>query len=631
MPAILKVTGQEIVKNIISNSLKRIKPELFESKISELDKLKNNFPKLYENHFNTVYNWAFSIPFLGLSKPKNTELSTIELLIASDIIGRKKGDIVKISEDEILNSDDNILLVGAPGAGKTTTLKRLVIKYLSEISRFDKYGFPILVRLREMPTNTTLAKYILDIFNIKYENKTTEEEVTIKTIEKASNHSEGGNIRYDTRVIKTTSTYVGDVQIDLFLAKFLNTTQALLMLDGLDEVDKTNQNKLLRDIESLGLQLNKSKILLTVRKSELNKLIDNFTIYDISPLTTEQIEIISDKWLGKGSKFIEELNNKPYTDLANRPIFLTLLMILYAKYKYLPTKPSEVYEDATQLIVKEWDDHRDIIRNSKYGDFNVKNKLRFLSEVSYLLTYEIKQKVFTSNHLKKIYIQISEKYGLPSNEMDKVVSEVESHTGIIVESTYKHFEFSHLSIQEFLCAQHLVNLPYSAETISYFLEYPEPLAIAVSISAEPSLWLANLLLNSSLNINNFKTKGDAYYSSIYTLLNRILTENPSFKKVAELGFTFLYLTTNLYKEDRFVIVLDMLFKYPGVKESLSLALKGCTYQNLLNGFYLITRKEISKTKYFIDIPHISRLPSSYLEELMDTSLITLNKSSNTLS
>ena len=72
--------------------------------------------------------------------------------------------------------------------------------------------------------------------------------------------------------------------------------------------------------------------------------------------------------------------------------------------------------------------------------------------------------------------------------MKVVVAEIESHTGLIVESHYRHFEFSHLSIQEFLCAKHLVNLPYSQDTIKYFLEYPEPLAIAVSISGEPSLW-----------------------------------------------------------------------------------------------------------------------------------------------
>lgn len=288
-------------------------------------------------------------------------------------------------------------------------------------------------------------------------------------------------------------------------------------------------------------------------------------------------------------------------------------------------KPSEVYEEATYLIVKEWDEHRDIVRHSKYSDFNTRKKIKFIAEVSYLLTYKAKQKVFTSKMLESIYIEICDKYNLPADEMKMVVSEIESHTGMIVESKYRHFEFSHLSIQEFLCAQHLVNLPYSKETIEYFLEYPEPLAIAVSISGEPSLWLANLLLNSSLNINNFKDSKEAYFSSVYTLLNRLLVESPSFKVTLELGFTFFYLIANFYKNERFPALLDVLFEYPGVKGSLVMFLRGCTYQNTLKGFYLINKKQPSTTKYFITIPHIGEMPCSYFETLVEDKLLIVNK------
>lgn len=395
------------------------------------------------------------------------------------------------------------------------------------------------------------------------------------------------------------------------------------MLDGLDELDRSIQEETLRDIENVGLKINNAKILVTVRKSELKKVINNFTSYEISPLSIDQIEQISNKWLKSDKVFIHELEKKPYRDLANRPIFLTLLLILFQKNNYLPTQPSEVYEDATYLILNEWDEHRDIIRHSKYADFNTRKKLKFISELSYFLTYKIKQKVFSTRDLETIYYQINDKYGLPESEMKAVVAEIESHTGIIVESNYKNFEFSHLSIQEFLCAKHLANLPYSQETINYFLEYPEPLAIAICISAEPSIWFANLLLNSSLNVTNFKKTERVYYSSIYTLLTRLLIERPAFKVSQELGFTFFYLITHLHLKSDFKVLLDEWFSYRNVKESLRLAIKGCQYQITAKELFLISKQSASPTDYFITIPHTGEIPGYYISELISDKLISL--------
>jgi predicted NACHT family NTPase len=621
MLSALKIVGEEVLKKIVDGASENLKKGVFKTSKSEFDIIKKSFPELYETHYNEICKWAFSIPFIGLSKPKQTIASTIELLIASDIV-KSNGNVYdekldKISEDEILNSGDNILLIGAPGAGKTTTLKRLIIKYLTEISAYDKSGFPILVRLRDIPTDATLSKYILDMFGIKYEDR------LIKTVKKIKTKGKDGKVSSKTQITEKIVTHVGDTPINIFIPKFLNHTEALLLLDGLDEIEKSIQGNIFREIENIGLKLTKSKILLTVRKSELNKIIDNFSIFEVAPLAFHQVEEISKKWLVDSAGFINELNKKPYKDLANRPIFLTLLMVLYDKYSFLPTQPSEVYEDTTYLIIKEWDEHRDIVRTSKYADFNTRKKLKFLSEVSYMLTYKIKQKIFSSKELEEIYSQICTKYSLPKEEMALVISEIESHTGILIESTYRNFEFSHLSIQEFLCAKHLVNLPYSQETISYFLEYPEPLAIAVSISGEPSLWFSNLILNSSLNINNFKRNENAYHSSIYALLNRLLVENPAFKIMIELGLSFFYLVSNLYKVENFELLLDQFYKYPSIKESLALALKGSNYAETFRDTYLISKKTATSSEYFIQVPYTGELPTKYINELKTAKLISV--------
>lgn len=613
------IFGTEVLKIILANNLKKMNLEMFHFEKDEMNKFKNNFPKFYGNHFKEICKWADSIPFIGLAKPKKTEVSTIELIIASDIIRYKDDDKQKINEFDILNTNENILLLGAPGAGKTTTLKRLIIKYFCDFKELENPGFPVLVRLRDIPFESTLYKYILDIFGIRYEDKITKFN---KKIKKKDKESEEIYVEEEVIVEKVT-TYVGKTPINIFMANFLNESNCLLMLDGIDELHKSVQLKTFREIEELGLKLDKARIIMTVRKSELNKIIDSFTTFEIASLSFSQIREISSKWLVNSDDFIIELEKKPYKDLANRPIFLTFLLILFEKYSTLPTQPSEVYEDTTYLILKEWDEHRDIIRLSKYGDFNTRKKIKFISELSYNLTYKVKQKVFSTRDLEQIYELISKKYGLPEDDAKSVVSEIESHTGLIVESKSRNFEFSHLSMQEFLCAKHIVNLPYSKETINYFLEYPEPLAIAICISGEPSLWFANLILNSSLNITNFKTKVKVYFSSIYTLLSRLLVETPSFKESEELGLAFFYLITNLHSNSNFKLLIDEWFEYPNVKESIAMCLRTTHFSTTARGYYLITRKNVTQTDYFINIPNSGEIPNEFIKKMVSENLIKL--------
>ena len=88
----------------------------------------------------------------------------------------------------------------------------------------------------------------------------------------------------------------------------------------------------MKEIESLSLKLNSSKVILTVRKSKLSNIGTRFIKYEIRPLDEERIKKIlqiNGSMTVLGSTM--HLVSKPYKDLANRPIFLTLLMILYEK------------------------------------------------------------------------------------------------------------------------------------------------------------------------------------------------------------------------------------------------------------------------------------------------------------
>ena len=69
------------------------------------------------------------------------------------------------SEDDLLQEEFHIVLLGEPGSGKTTTVKRLARKILLEApkSKKDLFQIPLVIRLRELDENESLYVRIAKI------------------------------------------------------------------------------------------------------------------------------------------------------------------------------------------------------------------------------------------------------------------------------------------------------------------------------------------------------------------------------------------------------------------------------------------------------------------------------------
>jgi Cdc6-like AAA superfamily ATPase len=557
---------------------------------------KKDLPHIFGSHYTEVINWASDIPFIELNKNKKVAKSTIALSISTKISKFDKSTRKRnlISEIDILNLEHNVIILGKPGAGKTTTIKRLISHFFNSKTDLN-YTNPILIRLREMDETDSVYTSILDIFNIPWEARKIQLTRNIKR----------PNGDFFPENYFATKFYIknSDIKIESFVPNFLNETNSILFLDGYDELPVSLQKKVLKDVELIGLKLDKAKVIMTSRTSSFSKIISNFEILEIHPLSIKDIKEISLKWLSNGKEFIKELNNRKYSELANRPIFLTLLLILFEKNKTLPVSPFEVYREAVFLIIKDWDEHRGINRTSNYANFNVRKKLDFLQEVSLHLTYKIKSNLFTSDQLKEVYLNIYRKYDLPKDDLNQVVREIESHNGLINEVGYNLFEFSHLSLQEYLCAECLLSLPFSRNTITYFYERPDPLAIAVCISKDPGLWLANLLLNSNLNVTKSATK-QRCEPSLIKFLSRLIEEHPLFNVSVELGLVLIYLVLEFsYSQKVFELTLELL-RIKNVKESLIQTLESFTItSDIINNNFILKRTSPLANESLIIVPH----------------------------
>lgn len=554
-----------------------------------------------EKHLVEVGNWNNQIQFLGMSNPRGLDKLTVSLDMQTEarrFKGKTQQNKAK-TEKDLLADAEHYVLLGEPGSGKTTTLKRLSRILLTKPPRSKKdiYQYPLVIRLRELFHGSSLFTAIADILHIKYAQ--IEVKKTIKLKNAAS---------FDIKIIETR---VGDLLIEEVLADVLNNTDAVLILDGLDEIKADYRDPIRKEIILLSRKLKTSKIIISLRSGEYDVDIEGFNILEICPLTQKQIKEIASKWLPNPEAFMDSLHALPYYDIADRPLLLTQLLFIFKHQGDLPEQPAVIYRKVVRLLLEEWDSQRAIVRGSKYAGFDTERKIDFLAAIAYHLTYSLDEKRFSEESMVKAYLKIYKAYNLPENEARTVVKEMQSHTGIIIAAPMDAYEFSHLSLQEYFCGYYLVRTPMTTELITYMASYVAPLAVAVVLSSTPGQYFAKIILDN-INRKIFTAQG------LYSFLTRIIIERPYFEVSEPLAFAIFHLS-DIYNETDVRDKLYELMKIPTVLESISSAMRWYAVResNRVHNSNLDLRlKDGLVNNYNIDIPKYGSLPKKIYSDII---------------
>lgn len=420
------------------------------------------------SHMEFIVNWSKQISFAELRKGKPTDENYIPLELTVMPL-RKREDVnevlPKVRLIELLNDDNHLVILGQPGAGKTTSMKNLCLQMLTCNDIGSRYSFPILIRLREINSGSKfdINKRILEITNLKVEIAEGDDE--------------------------------GEYKIRVAAAKILNELKPLLILEGFDEISSSKvKNDFLNQLDLLTKSVSDCKIIITSRTADFVYNFDNVRSYEISPLDDQQITMFAKKWLEENDQnFLKELKSTPFYDTAVKPLTIATLCAIYERTRRIPDKPKSVYRRVVGLLLNEWDEERRIIRNSKFQEFESDRKEEFLSRFSYELTTSTRESYFSFNDIEAIYELISQDFGLESKDIKNVINEIESHSGLFLQVSHDSFEFSHKSLQEFLAADYLVKLPSIKSDFNYLSTIPNELAIAVTLSSDSSEYFCSLV------------------------------------------------------------------------------------------------------------------------------------------
>ncbi len=317
-----------------------------------------------------------------------------------------------------------LMILGKPGAGKTTFLKRIAIQ--CKLGQFLADHVPIFITLKdfaEARKKPSLLQFINDQFIL---NEISDQEIT-KTL--------------------------------------LRQGRVIVLLDGLDEVRQADNDRVLKEIRDFSTQYDANYFVITCRIASKEYTFERFTEIEVADFEDRQIAEFATKWFKakdpkKAKHFIQKLRgNQRIKELATNPLLLTLLCLLFGESTDFPSNRAELYEEGVEVLLKKWDGTRSIERDLVYHKLSQKRKADLLSKIA-LKTFEQGNYFFKERLVEEYISNYIE--NLPDAKTDPqallldskaVLKSIEAQHGLLVERASGIYSFSHLTFHEYFTAR----------------------------------------------------------------------------------------------------------------------------------------------------------------------------------
>lgn len=346
----------------------------------------------------------------------------------------------KITEERIsglaaVQTYQKLIILGKPGAGKTTFLKYLAIQ--CNAGNFETERVPIFVTLKdfaEAEGKPSLLEYIS---------------------QKVANQA-----------LPRTSPIVHDQWISDFSTLF-HYGKALILLDGLDEIRAEDHDRVIKEIRDFSQQFWHNHFVMTCRIAAWEYTFEKFTEVEIADFDQNQVEAFINKWFnGKpisGSRLIEYLaENSRVQQLAVSPLLLTLVCLAFEESGDCPSTRSELYKEGIDALLKKWDAKRGIHRDQAYKKLSPQRKEDLLSQLA-LITFQHKDYFFRQSFVEQFIADYIRKLPKTSSEpeylqldSEAILHSIEAQHGLLVERAKGIYSFSHLTFHEYFVAQEIV-------------------------------------------------------------------------------------------------------------------------------------------------------------------------------
>lgn len=370
----------------------------------------------------------------------------VDELIESDLSLRQLLGGELLTPEEAWNRHMRLTIVGEVGAGKTTILQRLSIS-LARGPVLWTVTVPVVIELHALARRPGIGERPVEVLR----------RAVVETIR--------GEDAAEARTAEASA----------LVGRLIEGGELSLFFDALDEVSAPAGEEeqlvaaVVSAIAAAAEEWPHVRIVVTCRRASMDRyrrLPDSFVVAETVPFEADGIRHFVNRYFAetpqRATRLLDEVGRNPrLRAMATTPLLLALITLIFEQRGSLPQRRTEVYRRCADLLLREWDAHR---QRERFPRFLVEHKEEILRSIAWELHREGVRHV-EHQRLLKLLREVLPSVGLQPGMAEDVLREITTHHGLIRSYGADWYGFVHFALQEYFAAE--------------CIEHRSPLAVAI--------------------------------------------------------------------------------------------------------------------------------------------------------
>ena len=405
--------GEQIAERAVNSVIEFIKKKYGNACV--------NTGKVFEKYLvNSKLRYNKIKTLADLSEPRNFEG---ENGIYVDVFVQYRERKISLdSIDDLMKINNNIIIVGSGGMGKSIIMRHLFLN----TNNSGKY-IPVLIQLR----------------NIE-------------------------DVERDEALFDLIHSCIEDFDVKLNQVQFeysLKSGKYLLLFDGLDEVESESRGRTEHLIQKLSKKYPNNCYVVSSREEGINfSELETFTIVKSCLLEKKQaVELVLkigkyNKKINEFAKLLDEQLYEKHYDFASNPLLLTMMYITFIDNNMIPEHIIDFYENAYGALYKRHDANKEGLFDREYkcnkmGEREFKNLFSYFCFQSFFAQKYEFSKMQLLEYINRGITRLG--YNSVLDSAENFFDDIKDIVCLIVEEGTK-YKFAHRSFQMYFAAYYTV-------------------------------------------------------------------------------------------------------------------------------------------------------------------------------